>query len=607
MGTDDSIKGMLSTIEMLSKISQAGGGNSLHMHNCRAAGTVSETNGFKSNGIIPILRIYNSVIRYVNQNNNRFGASAVYLEPWHAQIFEFIELRKNTGHEESRTRDLFLGLWIPDLFMKRIEAGEKWSLFCPYECPGLENVYGEEFEKLYTKYESEGKARKTVAAESLWKAIIRAQIETGNPYMLYKDSVNKKSNQSNVGVIKSSNLCAEIVEYSSHDEVAVCNLASIALPSYLGGRNCELVEKIVNKAEREVSFPEVLKKKEKLFEKYFSSNQIKTEIEGEELDIADSFNLRKLYIIVKKVITNLNKIIDKTLYPVEGNKKSNFSLRPVGLGIQGLADVFALLELPFESDEARLINKYISETIYYAAVESSCELAKEYGPYEKYDRSPVSQGKLNFDLWDTTPELYNWEPLREKVKKYGIRNSLLIALMPTATTSQIFGFNECFEPFTSNIYVRRTNVGEFQIVNKYLQEKLMKLGIWNAELKNLILHNDGSIQNISIIPKKTRDVFKTVWEMSMKNIVNLSADRAPYVCQSQSLNIFMGAPTLNQLNSLHFYTYKSGLKTGLYYLRTKPASQAIKFTVDREMVKRTETMLINTCSLDSEECTTCGS
>lgn len=607
IGTEDSIDGLLKTIKKLTKIAASGGGSSVHIHNCRASGTVSETSAFSSSGIIPMLRVFNSIVRCINQNNNRFGATAIYLEPWHQEIFDFIELRKNTGSEEMRTRDLFLGLWVPDLFMERVAQNGQWSLFCPYKCPGLEDSYGDKFKELYERYEQEGRASKTVKAQSLWKLIIKAQIETGNPYFVFKDACNKRSNQKNLGTIKSSNLCAEIIQYSDSNEIAVCNLASIALPSYINDENrAGEVNKIFEDLGKNASFPKVLDEKKDIFEKYFSDKSTEG-IKREERVYDKSYNLRKLYLAAKLIIKNLNNVIDVTYYPLEENRTSNLKNRPIGMGVQGLADVFAILRVPFDSNEAKDLNKYIFETIHYAALESSCEIAKEKGTYENYEGSPISQGILAPDQYETTPELYDWAPLREKVKKYGVRNSLLVALMPTASTSQIFSFNECFEPFTSNLYLRRTVAGEFQIVNKYLMKELEDLNMWTPEIKNLILEKDGSIQSIQTIPKKVRDIYKNVWEMKMKTIIDLAADRSPYVCQSQSMNVFIPNPTYSQLTSMHFYSYKKGLKTGMYYLRTKPISQAIKFTVDREMAKRTQEQASSSCSMDDPDCFSCGS
>ncbi len=532
----DSIKGIYETLEDCALISQSAGGIGLSIHKIRATGSyIKGTNG-TSNGIIPMLRVYNDTARYVDQGGGRRkGAFAIYLEPWHADIFEFIELKKNHGKEELRARDLFYALWISDLFMKRVENDEMWSLFCPYECPGLADVYGEEFESLYEKYERENKCKKQVKAQELWFAIVESQIETGTPYMLYKDAANEKSNQKNVGTIRSSNLCTEIMEYTAPDETAVCNLGSIALPKY-----------VINK----------------------------------------TFDYQKLYEVTKVITYNLNKIIDRNYYPIPEAKKSNLRHRPIGIGVQGLADVFMLLNLPFESEEASQINKNIFETIYFAAVESSMEIAKKEGTYETFEGSPMSKGVFQFDMWKTKPsKRWNWEKLKEKVKKHGVRNSLLVAPMPTASTSQILGNNECFEPYTSNIYSRRVLSGEFIVINKHLLKDLIILGIWNEDLKNQIIMDNGSIQNIPNIPDNLKAIYKTAWEISQKKIIDMSADRGAFICQSQSLNLFMKQPTSAKLTSMHFYAWKKGLKTGMYYLRSNSAANAIKFSIDADKIK----------------------
>ncbi len=528
---DDSIDGIYDTLKNCAKISQSAGGIGLSIHNVRATGSyIRGTNG-TSNGIIPMLRVFNDTARYVDQGGGkRKGSFAIYLEPWHADIYEFLDIRKNTGKEEARARDLFTAMWTPDLFMKRVEANADWSLFCPNEAPGLADCWGEAFEKLYTKYEKEGRARKTIKARELWTAIIDSQIETGNPYMLYKDACNAKSNQQNLGTIKSSNLCTEIIEYTAPDEIAVCNLASIALPRF---------------------------------------------VEDGKFDHQKLFNIT--YVITK----NLNKVIDQNYYPVPEAKKSNMRHRPIGIGVQGLADAFILMRFPFDSPEAIQLNKEIHETIYYAAMTASKDLAKKDGPYETYKGSPVSKGIFQFDMWGVKPsESWEWGILKEEVKKYGIRNSLLLAPMPTASTSQILGNNECFEPYTSNIYSRRVLSGEFVIVNKHLLKDLVKLGIWNDSLKNKIIIANGSVQNIDVIPAKIKALYKTVWEISQKVIINMAADRGAYICQSQSLNLFVLDANFAKLSSMHFYGWKAGLKTGMYYLRTKAAVDAIKFTAD---------------------------
>jgi len=553
----DSIDGIYSTLKDCAMISKNAGGIGVNIHSIRATGSYIKGTFGHSNGIVPMLRVYDVTSRYVDQGGNkRPGSIVVYLEPWHLDIFEFLDLRKNTGKEEMRARNLFLALWVPDLFMKRVEEDGMWSLFCPNAAKGLEDVCGEEFEALYEKYEKEG-ARKTVSARKLWKAILEAQIETGVPYMLYKDSCNGKSNQKNLGTIKGSNLCAEIIEYTSAEETAVCNLASLALPTY---------------------------------------------IENGE------FNFEKLKEISKIAIKNLNKIIDVNKYPVEEARRSNLRHRPVGLGVQGLADVYIRMRYPFESEEARDLNKSIFETIYFGAVEASVELAEAHGPYETYEGSPASRGVLQYDMWGVTPSnRWDWNALKMKMKKHGMRNSLLLALMPTASTSQILGFNECFEAITSNIYTRRTLSGEFQMVNSYLVEDLANLGLWSPEMKNLIVEHEGSVQKIPSIPDNLKQLYKTVWEIKQRAILDQGADRSAYIDQSQSQNIYLEDPTEGQLTSMHFYGWKKGLKTGMYYLRTKPKQAAIKFTVDKEQAMRTiEQMEANACSL-SEGCLSCGS
>lgn len=528
---DDSIDGIYDTLKNCAKISQSAGGIGLSIHNVRATGSyIRGTNG-TSNGIIPMLRVFNDTARYVDQGGGkRKGSFAIYLEPWHADIYEFLDIRKNTGKEEARARDLFTAMWTPDLFMKRVEANGDWSLFCPNEAPGLADCWGDAFEKLYTKYEKEGRARKVIKARELWTAIIDSQIETGNPYMLYKDACNAKSNQQNLGTIKSSNLCTEIMEYSAPDEIAVCNLASIALPRFVEG---------------------------------------------------GKFDHQKLFDITYVITKNLNKVIDRNYYPVAEAKKSNLRHRPIGIGVQGLADAFILMRFPFDSPEAAQLNKEIHETIYYAAMTASKDLAKVDGAYETYEGSPVSKGVFQYDMWNVKPSArWEWDVLKEEVKKYGVRNSLLLAPMPTASTSQILGNNECFEPYTSNIYSRRVLSGEFVIVNKHLLKDLVKLGVWNDSLKNKIIIANGSVQNIDAIPANIKAIYKTVWEISQKVIINMAADRGAYICQSQSLNLFVQDANFAKLSSMHFYGWKAGLKTGMYYLRTKAAADAIKFTAD---------------------------
>ncbi len=530
---DDSIDGIYDTLKQTAKISQSAGGIGLAIHNIRATGSyIGGTNG-TSNGLIPMLRVFNDTARYVDQGGGkRKGAFAIYLEPWHADVFEFLDLRKNHGKEEARARDLFYALWVSDLFMKRVESDGMWSLFCPNEAPGLSDCFGEAFETLYMQYEQEGRARRTVKAQELWFAILNAQIETGTPYLLYKDAANSKSNQQNLGTIKSSNLCTEIIEYTSPDEVAVCNLASIALPRFV---------------------------------------------------INGKFDHQKLYEVTYEATKNLNKIIDHNYYPVEEARNSNERHRPIGLGIQGLADAFILLRLPFESDLAKLLNKNIFETIYFAAMTASKDLAKEQGAYQTFAGSPLSKGLFQFDLWGTSPsDRWDWDALRKEVMEYGARNSLLVAPMPTASTSQILGNNECFEPYTSNIYTRRVLSGEFVIVNKHLLKDLITLGIWNNDLKNQIIAANGSIQKIDGIPAEIKELYKTVWEIKQRNLIDMAADRGAYICQSQSLNLFIDSPTTGKLTSMHFYAWKKGLKTGMYYLRTQAATQAVQFTIEKQ-------------------------
>ncbi len=536
---DDSIEGIYDTLKQTAKISQSAGGIGLSIHNIRATGSyIAGTNG-TSNGVVPMLRVFNDTARYVDQGGGkRKGSFAIYVEPWHADIFDFLDLKKNHGKEEMRARDLFYALWIPDLFMKRVQEDGQWTLMCPNECPGLFDTHSEEFEALYTKYEQEGKGRKTIKARELWEKILESQIETGTPYMLYKDAANRKSNQKNLGTIRSSNLCTEIMEYTSPDEVAVCNLASIALPMFV--KNGE-------------------------------------------------FDHKELFKVTKRVTKNLNRVIDRNYYPVEEAKRSNMRHRPVGLGVQGLADAFIMLRLPFTSDEAKKLNQDIFETLYYAAVTASMEEAKKDGPYETYEGSPISKGEFQFNLWGIKDEdlsgRWDWGKLRKQVLKHGVRNSLLVAPMPTASTSQILGNNECFEPYTSNIYTRRVLSGEFIVVNKHLLEDLVRLGLWNEELKQELMRNNGSVQNIDVIPQDIKELYKTVWELSMKDIIDMSRQRGYFIDQSQSLNLFMENATFAKLTSMHFYAWKSGLKTGMYYLRTKSAVDAIKFTLDNTKKK----------------------
>jgi len=558
---DDSIKGIYETLQSCAQISQSAGGIGLAMHNIRAKGSyIKGTNG-TSNGIVPMLRVFNDTARYVDQGGGkRKGSFAMYLEPWHADVFDFLDMRKNHGKEEQRARDLFYALWIPDLFMERVEQNGQWTLMCPNECPGLSDTYGDEFRALYEKYESEGKGRKTIKAQDLWFKVLESQIETGTPYMLYKDAANEKSNQKNLGTIKSSNLCTEIIEYTAPDEVAVCNLASLALPKYV------------------------------------------TE---------DGFDHDKLFEVTYQATVNLNRIIDGNYYPVEEARNSNMRHRPIGLGVQGLADTFILMRMPFDSPEAKKLNKEIFETIYYAAMTASKDLAKVEGAYETWQGSPISKGVFQFDMWNVKPtDRWEWDVLREEVIKYGVRNSLLLAPMPTASTAQILGNNECFEPYTSNLYTRRVLSGEFIIVNKHLLRDLVSLGLWNNTMRQKLMAANGSIQDIAEIPQEIKDLYKTAWELSQKAIIELAADRGAYICQSQSLNIFMENANFGKLTSMHFYGWKKGLKTGMYYLRTKAATNAIKFTVDKTVTatptaKELEAQVA--CSLDDpDNCEMCS-
>ena len=535
---EDSINGIYGTLTESAQISKWAGGIGLHVHNVRAnKSRIRGTNG-QSDGIIPMLRVFNATARYVNQAGRRKGSIAVYLEPWHADILDFLELRLNQGDEEARCRDLFTAMWIPDLFMKRVEEGGNWSLFCPDRAKGLSDCYGEEFEKLYTKYEEEGLANVTLPATDIWKAILKSQTETGTPYMLYKDSCNAKSNQKNLGVIKSSNLCTEILEYTDKDETSVCNLASIALPKY------------VNKETK-------------------------------------TFDFEKLHDVTKTVTKNLNRVIDRNFYPVETAKRSNMKHRPIGLGVQGLADVFILCGLPFDCEESRLMNAHIFETMYHAALEASSELAEVEGSYETFEGSPASQGILQPDMWEGETKFsgrYDWDAMRERVKTKGLRNSLLLAPMPTASTAQILGNNECFEPYTTNIYLRRTLAGEFVVVNKHLVDDLKKVGLWSKEMKDLMVKAGGSVQNIVDIPDNIKQLYKTVWEISQKCIIDMAADRGRFIDQSQSMNLFMESPTLSKLSSMHMYAWKQGLKTGMYYLRSKAKARPIQFSLEPECV-----------------------
>lgn len=540
--SDDSIEGIYDTLKQCALISKSAGGIGVNVHCIRAKGTyIAGTNGI-SNGIVPMLRVYNNTARYVDQGGNkRPGAFAIYLEPWHGDVFEFLDLKKNTGKEEVRARDMFYALWIPDLFMKRVESNGMWSLMCPHSCPGLYDSWGEKFEKLYESYEAEGRFLRQVKAQDLWFAIIESQVETGTPYMLYKDACNGKSNQQNVGTIRCSNLCTEIVEYSDKDEVAVCNLASIALNMFVT-----------------------------------SNNGVK------------EYDFKKLKEVTKTVTKNLNKIIEVNYYPIPEARRSNMRHRPIGIGVQGLADAFIMMRLPFESPEACKLNQQIFETIYYGSLEASCELAKELGPYETYEGSPVSKGILQYDMWNKTPtDLWDWAELKEKIAKHGVRNSLLVAPMPTASTAQILGNNESFEPYTSNVYNRRVLSGEFQVVNHHLIKDLTELGLWDDDMKNQIIANNGSVQEVESIPAEIREIYKTIWEMSVKHQIQMAADRGAFIDQSQSFNIHVAQPNYGKLTSIHFHAWKMGLKTGMYYLRTKPAANAIQFTVDKDRLSKT--------------------
>ena len=562
---EDSIEGIYDTLKSCAQISQSAGGIGLAIHDIRATGSyIKGTNG-TSNGIVPMLRVFNDTARYVDQGGGkRKGSFAMYIEPWHADVFDFLDLKKNHGKEEQRARDLFYALWIPDLFMKRVKENGDWTLMCPHECPGLSDTHSAEFEALYTKYEKEGKGRKTIKAQDLWFKVLESQIETGTPYMLYKDAANAKSNQQNLGTIKSSNLCTEIIEYTAPDEVAVCNLASIALPKYV--------------------------------------------LEN------GTFDHDKLFEVTYQATLILNKIIDENYYPVEEAKNSNLRHRPIGLGVQGLADAFIMMGLPFESEEARALNREVFETIYYASMTASKDLSKVNGPYETFEGSPVSKGVFQFDMWGVTPSSrWEWDVLKEEVKTHGVRNSLLLAPMPTASTAQILGNNECFEPYTSNIYTRRVLSGEFIIVNKHLLKDLVREGLWNKDMRQKIVAANGSIQNINEIPQRLKALYKTAWEISQKAIIDQAADRGAYICQSQSLNIFMENANFGKLTSMHFYGWEKGLKTGMYYLRTKAATDAIKFTIDKSVVDETAAQAIEdqqaaiACSLDNPEgCEMCS-
>ncbi|MBA3602555.1 MAG: ribonucleoside-diphosphate reductase subunit alpha [Parachlamydiaceae bacterium] len=550
---DDSIDGIFDTLKDCAKISQSAGGIGLSIHKVRATGSYIRGTGGTSNGIIPMLRVFNDAARYIDQGGGkRKGSFAVYLEPWHADIYAFLDIRKNTGKEENRARDLFTALWVPDLFMQRVEENGDWSLFCPNEAPGLDDCWGQNFVDLYTRYEKEGRAKQVVKAQHLWFKVLESQIETGTPYILFKDACNSKSNQQNLGTIKSSNLCAEIVEYTSPDEIAVCNLASIALPRFIHD---------------------------------------------------NKFDFKRLFEVSKVITKNLNRVIDGNSYPVGAAKHSNLMHRPIGIGIQGLADAFISLRMPFDSEEARQLNREIAETIYFGAMTASCELAKEDGPYDTYEGSPISKGIFQYDMWNVIPgPRWDWKGLKEDVAKYGVRNSLLIALMPTASTSQILGNNECFEPYTQNLYTRRVLSGEFIVVNKSLMRDLVKLGLWNDRVKNEIFASNGSIEGIDVIPDDIKLLYRTVWEIKQRSLIDMAADRGPYICQTQSLNLFIENPSFSKLTSMLFYAWKSGLKTGMYYLRSKAAVEAIKFTLKKndDAVGLSKTSMLEpaACSLE---------
>ena len=563
---EDSISGIYDTLKQCAQISQSAGGIGLSIHDIRAkGGYIKGTNG-TSNGIVPMLRVFNDTARYVDQGGGkRKGSFAIYVEPWHADIFDFLDLKKNIGKEEQRARDLFYAMWIPDLFMKRVKENGEWTLMCPNECPGLSDAYGDEFEALYTKYEAAGKGRKTIKAQDIWFKILESQIETGTPYMVYKDAANLKSNQKNLGTIKSSNLCTEILEYTSPDETAVCNLGSIALPKFVNAD-------------------------------------------------AKTFDHDRLFEVTYQLTKNLNKVIDVNYYPVKEAENSNMRHRPIGIGVQGLADAFILMRFPFDSPDAKKLNAEIFETIYYASVTASKDLAKIEGPYSTFKGSPISEGTFQFDMWGVTPSnRWEWDVLKEEVKEHGVRNSLLMAPMPTASTAQILGNNECFEPYTSNVYTRRVLSGEFIIVNKHLLKDLVKLGLWNSAMKNKLMASNGSIQNINEIPDDIKALYKTAWEISQKVIIDLAADRGAFICQSQSLNLFMENANFAKLTSMHFYGWERGLKTGMYYLRTKAATDAVKFTLEKEVVAvpvaktEEERMAEIACSLDDpDSCEMCS-
>ncbi len=623
----DSIKGIYNTLSDCAAISKWAGGIGLHVHNIRAAGShIRGTNG-TSNGLVPMLRVFNNTARYVDQGGGkRHGSFAIYLEPWHGDIFEFLEMKKNHGDEEMRARDLFYALWIPDLFMKRVAQNADWTLMCPDACPGLSDCYGEKFEELYTKYESESKGIKTIKAREVWFKILDSQMETGTPYMLYKDACNLKSNQKNLGTIKSSNLCTEIVEYSNDEETAVCNLASIALSKFIKKTTspftkpltvytkndckwCDLLKYLLNR--KNIEYNQVIID-QSMFENYQKEFNVKTLpllVHGEEKVggyndtlnlLRDQFDYELLHKVTKVVTRNLNNVIDINFYPTDKTKNSNMKHRPIGIGVQGLADAFAMMDVTFYSDLAKQINKNIFETMYHAALEASMEAAKEEGPYSSFKGSPASEGILQFDMWNvTSSNRYDWDSLKLNIKEHGLRNSLLLAPMPTASTSQILGNNECFEPFTSNIYVRRTIAGEFVCINKFLLKELIDLGLWTDEIKNSIIRQNGSVQNVKGIPKGLQEKYKIVWEIPMKHLLEMSADRGAFICQSQSTNLWMKEPSYKKLTAMHMFAWKKGLKTGIYYLRTKAKAAPQQFTIEPD--KKQSNIE------EEEECLMCGS
>ena len=623
----DSIKGIYNTLSDCAAISKWAGGIGLHVHNIRAAGShIRGTNG-TSNGLVPMLRVFNNTARYVDQGGGkRHGSFAVYLEPWHGDIFEFLEMKKNHGDEEMRARDLFYALWIPDLFMKRVANNSEWTLMCPDVCPGLSDCYGKKFEELYTKYESEGRGIKTVKARDVWFKILDSQMETGTPYMLYKDACNSKSNQKNLGTIKSSNLCTEIVEYSNDEETAVCNLASIALSKFIKKTHspftksltvytkdnckwCDLLKYLLNRKNIEYNQVVVDPSMFEDYKKQFNVETLPLLLHGEEKVggyddtlnlLRDSFDYELLHKVTKVVTRNLNNVIDINFYPTDKTKNSNMKHRPIGIGVQGLADAFALMDVPFHSNLAKQINRNIFETMYHAALEASMEASKEEGPYSSFKGSPASEGILQFDMWNVTPSSrYDWDSLKLNIAEHGLRNSLLLAPMPTASTSQILGNNECFEPFTSNIYVRRTIAGEFVCINKFLLKELIDLGLWTDEIKNSIIRQNGSVQNVKGIPKGLQEKYKIVWEIPMKHLLEMSADRGAFICQSQSTNLWMKEPSYKKLTAMHMFAWKKGLKTGIYYLRTKAKAAPQQFTIEPD--KKPSSVE------EDEDCLMCGS